>query len=86
MFLTVIVCTACGLKLEIGWYPGIPAGQEEPLKRYTWRTHQICKECGAQYMIEMAGPKRICAYMHPLKDYSGQVIRFKQADLFKRAA
>ena len=69
MRLTVYVCTACGLKLEIGWYHGIPAGQEEPLKRYTWRTHQICKECGAQYMIEMAGPKRESAYMHPLKDY-----------------
>jgi len=69
MRLTVYVCTACGLKLEIGWYHGIPAGQEEPLKRYTWRTHQICRECGAQYMIEMAGPQRPSAYMYPLKDY-----------------
>lgn len=59
---TIYVCRACGLKLEIGWSHGVPASQNEPLKQYSARTRLICKECGAQYAIDMAGKYRMDAY------------------------
>jgi hypothetical protein len=72
MLQDVYVCTACGLNFRIGWLHGNPSARGARDK-YNATTAQICKECGAQYMIEMAGPYRQSAYMHPLKDYGSHL-------------
>jgi hypothetical protein len=65
----VYVCTACGLMIETGWLRYVYTRTKDPLKRYSASMCLICKECGAQYMIELAGKWRRSAYLHPLKDY-----------------
>ena len=62
MYWSIFVCGACGLKLEIGWVAYKPDWQYEPLKRYSAITRLICKECGTQYAIEMAGQHNMDAY------------------------
>ena len=62
------VCTACGLNFRIGWVHGDPSARRARNK-YNSATYLICKECGAQYSIEMAGSYRPKAYIHPLKVY-----------------
>jgi hypothetical protein len=69
---TVYVCTACGLNFRIGWVHGAP-WERGARDKYNAATAQICKECGAQYEIEMAGPYRMAAYMNPLKDYGAHL-------------
>jgi len=69
---TVYVCTACGLNFRIGWVHFAPEARGARDK-YNAATDLICKECGAQYMIQMAGPYRPSAYMHPLKDYGSHL-------------
>jgi hypothetical protein len=68
-------CTACGLKIKIGWRWGGFTRSKDPLKiiramkKRSERTYLICKECGAQYMIVLTGQWRKCAYMHPVKPH-----------------
>ena len=73
MLWLVYVCTACGLKIEIGWKSLFFTRSKDPLKRAMKRvselTFLICKECGGQYMIELAGQWRKCAYMHPVRPH-----------------
>jgi hypothetical protein len=66
---SVYVCTICGLMIEIGWLRYVYTRTKDPLKSYSASMCLICKECGAQYMIELAGKWRRSAYLHPLKDY-----------------
>ena len=68
----VYVCTACGLRFWIGWkhYASSARGARD---KYNAATYLICKECGAQYLVQMAGPNRLSAYMHPLKDYGSHL-------------
>ena len=65
---TVNVCTACGLYFRIGWVHFAP-GARGARDKYNSATDLICKECGAQYMIQMAGSYRPNAYIHSLKIY-----------------
>ena len=64
---TFYVCTACGLKFRIGCVHGRSARGARD--KYNSATYLICKECGAQYMIQMAGSHRPSYYIHPLKVY-----------------